>query len=239
MHFPFWNRAVAYHAAPCSHLLPLFPVDCPGFSAVSMCLLPWAAVSCLPAWNHWSILRWTVSAWWTYPHSKLVCCCLEWPSPSPSSLLRILHANENEFSLSACRIYSEQKSLRFDAVTCLSCLRKDSYESKKVLTIRKKFRTTISFLRRPKYAFVDPFWVSPKIGLIWWSVWGHFLKRFCGNNGLMAYRTMDRPTFGGSLRLGASPLSLYSEQKSLRFSARGAFIAFSRFMRWQWRHGAS
>ena len=70
------------------------------------------------------------------------------------------------------------------------------------MTIRKKFRTTISFLRRPKYAFVDPFWVSPKIGLIWWSVWGHFLKRFCGNNDLMAYRTMDRPTFGDRLRLG-------------------------------------
>ena len=28
----------------------------------------------------------------------------------------------------------------------------------------------------------------------------------------MAYRTMDRPTFGGSLRLGASPLSLYSSK---------------------------
>jgi len=44
----------------------------------------------------------------------------------------------------------------------------------------------------------------------------------------MAYRTIDRPTFGGSLRLGASPLSLYSEQKSLRFSARNAFIAFEK-----------
>ena len=46
--------------------------------------------------------------------------------------------------------YSAQKSRRFDAVTCLSCLRKDPYESKGGMTIRKKLRITISFLRRPK-----------------------------------------------------------------------------------------
>ena len=36
-----------------------------------------------------------------YLHSELVCCGLKWPSPSPSSLLRILHAHENEVSLSS------------------------------------------------------------------------------------------------------------------------------------------
>ena len=47
-------------------------------------------------------------------------------------------------------LYSEQKSRRFDAVTCHPCLRNDPFESKDGMTIRKKLRTTISFLRRPK-----------------------------------------------------------------------------------------
>ena len=46
--------------------------------------------------------------------------------------------------------YSAHKSRRFNAVTCHPCLRNDPFESKDGMTIRKKLRTTISFLRRPK-----------------------------------------------------------------------------------------
>ena len=46
--------------------------------------------------------------------------------------------------------YSAQKSRRFNAVTCHPCLRNDPFESKDGMTIRKKLRTTISFLKRPK-----------------------------------------------------------------------------------------
>ena len=54
-------------------------------------------------------------------------------------------------------LYSEQKSLRFDAVTCHHWFKKDISDANDGMPRRKKVHTTISFLRRPKYAFVDPF----------------------------------------------------------------------------------